>query len=167
MATRKSPSSGKRSFFNPFPKYLQVRQVLERRLASEYELGQQIPTEQALRKEFGVSRGTVREAIHGLEADGIVQRRRPGDIPDQAAGSAAIQKFTGLVEDLAKLHSDTHARVLSASVVKPLPETRSVDRVGDEIFRIARLRYLDGHPLVLHEAYLPVVLAQEGVQTRS
>ena len=162
VATRKSPSSGKRSFFNPFPKYLQVRQVLERRLASEYELGQQIPTEQALRKEFGVSRETVREAIHGLEADGIVQRRRPrGTFLIRRPDQAASQKLTGRVEDLAKLHLDTHARVLSASVVKPLPETRSVDRVGDEIFRIARLRYLDGHPLVLHEAYLPVVLGMK------
>lgn len=77
MSSRKTLHVAGRSFFNPFPKYLQVRQVLERRLTAEYELGQQIPTEQALRQEFGVSRETVREALSGLEVDGIVERRRP------------------------------------------------------------------------------------------
>ena len=159
MATRKIPASGKRAFFNPFPKYLQVRQVLERRLASEYETGQQIPTEQALCEEFGVSRETVREAIHGLEADGIVQRRRPrGTFLIKRPDEATTRKVTGLVEDLAALHLDTHARVLSASLVRPPPEARSVDRVAVEVFRIARLRYLDGEPLVLHEAFLPAAL---------
>jgi GntR family transcriptional regulator len=33
-----------------------------------------------------------------------------------------------------------------------------VDRVGADVFRIERLRYLDGQPLVLHEAYLPAAL---------
>lgn len=159
MATGKRPPSGRRSFFNPFPKYLQVRQVLERRLASDYELGQQIPTEQALCKEFGVSRETVREALHGLEVDGIVQRRRPrGTFLIRRPDQADTQKLTGLVEDLTALNLDTHARVLSAGVVKPPPEARSVDRGGADIFRIARLRYLDGQPLVLHEAYLPSAL---------
>lgn len=156
MAIGKRPPAGRRSFFNPFPKYLQVRQVLERRLANEYEPGQQIPTEQSLCEEFGVSRETVREAVHGLEADGIVQRRRPkGTFLIRRPDQAGTQKVTGLVEDLTALKLDTHARVLSAGVVKPPPEARSVDRNGGDIFRIARLRYLEGQPLVLHEAYLP------------
>jgi GntR family transcriptional regulator len=159
VATRNSPTSGKRSFFNPFPKYLQVRQVLERRLAGEYEIGQQIPTEEALCKEFGVSRETVREAVHGLESDGIVQRRRPrGTFLIRRPDQAATHKVTGLVEDLAALHLDTHARVLSATLVRPPPEARSVDREAVEVFRIERLRYLDAQPLVLHEAYLPAAL---------
>lgn len=159
MATRKRPPPGKRAFFNPFPKYLQVRQVLERRLASEYELGQQIPTEQELCAEFGVSRETVREAVHGLEADGIVQRRRPrGTFLIRRPDQAATQRITGLVEDLPALQLDTHARVLSAALVKPPAEARAVARGGSDVFRIERLRYLEGKPLVLHEAYLPATL---------
>lgn len=159
MATGKSPAPGKRSFFNPFPKYLQVRQVLEQRLAAAYEIGQQIPTEQALCTEFGVSRETVREALHGLEADGIVQRRRPqGTFLLRRPDRAATHKLTGLVEDIAAFQPDTHARVLSSGVVKPPPEAQLVDRAGADVFRIERLRYLDGQPLVLHEAFLPAAL---------
>lgn len=133
--------------------------MLEQRLASEYEPGQQIPTEQALCAEFGVSRETVREALRGLETDGIVQRRRPrGTFLVRHPDGTAANKVTGLVEDLSALQMDTHARVLSAGLVKPPPEARTVDRQAAAVFRIERLRYLDGTPLVLHEAFLPAAL---------
>lgn len=133
--------------------------MLEQRLAIEYEPGQQIPTEQALCTEFGVSRETVRVALRGLETDGIVQRRRPrGTFLVRRPDGGASNKVTGLVEDLSALQMDTHARVLSAELVKPPPDARSVDRHAAMVFRIERLRYLDGTPLVLHEAYLPAAL---------
>lgn len=133
--------------------------MLERRLAAEYEPGQQIPTEQALCREFGVSRETVREALRGLESDGILQRRRPrGTFLVRHPERSAAGRVTGLVEDLAALQMDTHARMLSAGVVKPPPDARAVDQQSAEVFRIVRLRYLDGVPLVLHEAFLPSAL---------
>ena len=48
--------------FNPFPKYLQIRDALIRRMGSEYAVGDQLPTEHALCEEFSVSRETIREA---------------------------------------------------------------------------------------------------------
>ncbi len=152
------PAAGK-AFFNPFPKYLQVRQALERRMASEYELGQQIPTEQTLCQEFGVSRETVREALRGLEHDGIIERHRPkGTFYVRPPALSAPEKLTGLIEDLTSLKLNTHARVLEAGPVKAQPETQMVDGNAQEVFRISRLRYFDDQPLVVHEAYLPMAI---------
>jgi GntR family transcriptional regulator len=159
MTARKTVPTAGKAFFNPFPKYLQVRQVLERRMASEYELGQQIPTEQALCKEFGVSRETVREALRGLEDDGIVERHRPqGTFLVRRPDRPVTEKLTGLIEDFTALKLDTHARLLGVGMVKAPAEARMVGDGGEEVFCISRLRYFEDLPLVLHEAYLPAAI---------
>jgi GntR family transcriptional regulator len=161
MSAQKPPPSAAKGFFNPFPKYLQVRQALERRLAGDYEVGQQIPTEEALCDEFGVSRKTVREALAGLEADGIIERRRPtGTFLARRPDKAATQRITGLVEDFSALKLDTHARLLEATVVKAPADANAVAAADEDVFRITRLRLMDGEPLGLHEALLPVALGK-------
>ena len=64
------------SFFTPYPKYLQIRELLLRRLARDLAPGDRLPTENALSSEFGVARETVREALSGLERDGLIVRRQ-------------------------------------------------------------------------------------------
>src|SRR5690606_7464678 len=145
-ATKKSvPSSP--AFFNPFPKYLQVRHIVERRLVSEYEIGQRIPTEQALCEEFGVSRETVREALRGLEQEGIIQRHRPkGTFYVRRPDSPVNQRLTGMVEDFTALHLDTYAQVLTGGAVKAADEAKMMHAPSEDLFRIERLRFFEGQP---------------------
>src|SRR5690606_39829768 len=49
-----------KKFFNPFPKYLQLREILRKRMQSDYEVGERLPTEEAICNEFAVSREKVR-----------------------------------------------------------------------------------------------------------
>jgi GntR family transcriptional regulator len=152
-------------FFNPFPKYLQVRHVIERRLSSSYEIGDRIPTEQALCEEFGVSRETVREALRGLEEEGIIQRHRAkGTFLVRRPDTPDAQRLTGMVEDFTALHLDTYAEVLAAAAVKAPAEARLLHATADELFRIERLRYFEGRPLVVHEAFLPLQLGPRVMQ---
>jgi GntR family transcriptional regulator len=58
-------------------KYLMVLERLRQRLESgEFPVGSQMPTEDELCAEYGVSRYTVREALRLLERNGYVQRKR-------------------------------------------------------------------------------------------
>jgi GntR family transcriptional regulator len=161
MSSRPTLSAGP-AFFNPFPKYLQVRQVLERRLFSGFEQGQQLPTEKALCEEFGVSRETVREALRGLEEAGVIQRKRAkGTFFIGLPAQVVEHRLTGLVEDYASLKLDTYAVVLEASLMSHAPAASGLQTgAAEPLFMIRRLRYLDDRPLVLHEAYLPPAIGQ-------
>ncbi|MEJ7930061.1 GntR family transcriptional regulator [Ramlibacter sp. AN1015] len=57
--------------------YLQVYQVLRSRLEmGVWQQGQTMPPLPVLMEEFGASRVTVREAMHLLEREGLIRRRR-------------------------------------------------------------------------------------------
>lgn len=146
-------------FFNPFPRYLQIRNILLRRLQSELAPGDSFPTENALSEEFGVSRETIREALAELEKQGLIERvRGRGTRVKQRPKNSADKRVTGLVEDFTELKRDTWTRHLGTELLTAKPP------IGDELqipadeplYLIRRLRFLDGSPLAVHEAYMPV-----------
>lgn len=58
------------------PFYFQVKDAIESRLASGvWKPGEQLPTETELSKEFGVSEGTIRQAVIALVKEGRLTRR--------------------------------------------------------------------------------------------
>jgi GntR family transcriptional regulator len=151
-------------FFNPFPKYLQIRDILIRRLGRDFDPGDRIPTEHALTEEFGVSRETVREALRGLEEDGLIRRRRGQGtfvvkLPDRGSG----ERLTGLVEDFTQFKLNTEVEVLETAVTRPSRDVAAALhlRADEPVYRLRRLRFLDSEPLAHHDAILPL---EVGVQ---
>lgn len=58
---------------NPTPLYVQVADVIAGRIErGELEPGQPIPSELAIQQEFGVARGTARQAVKVLRDRGLV-----------------------------------------------------------------------------------------------
>jgi DNA-binding LacI/PurR family transcriptional regulator len=57
------------------PKHLRLRRFLAEQVGrGVYAPGQFLPSEPELAREWGVARGTVRQALAGLEEDGVVER---------------------------------------------------------------------------------------------
>jgi GntR family transcriptional regulator len=145
-----------RGFFNPFPKYLQIRHILLRRLQNEFAVGDKFPTEHALANSFSVSRETVREALRELEVDGLLSRRAgSGTFVIRRPQQLTEARVTGLVEDYTALGLNTETRLLGQEMVVPSRSTAEALRLksGRSAYRIVRLRYLDGLPLAIHESY--------------
>ena len=66
------------------PLYLQLRDaLLDRIVAGEWQAGTNMPNENQLAQEFGVSPGTVRKAIDLLERERVLMRRQGrGHVPE-------------------------------------------------------------------------------------
>jgi GntR family transcriptional regulator, N-acetylglucosamine utilization regulator len=148
---------------SPVPYYYQLRQLLERAVTSgSLAVGQQIPTEAALCERFDVSRTVVRQTLNDLERQGLVTR-----IKGKGTFVAAPKLSEHLVQSLTSLHEDlasrgerleTHVLRLEVQPISPhvaemlrLPET-------DQIVLLERLRFLNGEPLVVTTAHMPLAL---------
>ncbi|MFI5015688.1 MAG: GntR family transcriptional regulator [Hyphomicrobiales bacterium] len=144
-------------FFNPFPKYLQVSEILRKRIEREFKAGDQIPTENELCTQFGVSRETIREALHLLDREGLVTRHRgQGTFVAKRSKPAGDDRVTGLTEDLYKLKEDTEWRVLERRPVSVPSDIAALMMLAAEdiVYRIVRLQLYDKQPLAYHESYL-------------
>lgn len=165
VSMKKPETSTPKQFFNPFPKYLQVREALKRRLRQQYDLGQQLPTEAALGQEFGVSRETIREALRGLEQEGLIARQRAkGTFYIRKLEESVGKRLTGMVEDFTALKLNTYAKVLTTGLAEARDSTAIPGSSVESIFCIRRLRYFEEEPLVLHEAYLPMAVGEQVAQ---
>jgi GntR family transcriptional regulator len=85
------------------PLYHQVSSLLRQRMVSgTYPAGRQLPTEDELIAEFGVSRATIRQAMGELVASGLVSR-------EQGRGTFVLPKAT---QDLGQVFRGTLADLM-------------------------------------------------------
>ena len=79
---------------SPIPTYLQIANILVRKIAEEeWAVGEQLPAEHTLAEWFVASRVTVRQALAQLEADGLIHRQR-------GKGAFVSAKPAYIVQDL-------------------------------------------------------------------
>jgi GntR family transcriptional regulator, arabinose operon transcriptional repressor len=62
---------------NEIPLYMQIRARLQQRiLGGEWGYGAMLPSEHELCADYGISRGTMRQALAALEKEGLIRRER-------------------------------------------------------------------------------------------
>jgi GntR family transcriptional regulator len=97
------------------PLYIQIVRELEDRIENEeYENGSRLPSEPELAEEFGVSRGTLREALSILEKDGYLVREhgKGSYVRKKKKVVAGIEKMTSLTETIRNAGYDSKDHVL-------------------------------------------------------
>ncbi|MGV6874971.1 GntR family transcriptional regulator [Pseudochelatococcus sp. B33] len=163
----------KSRFFHPYPKHLQITDILRNRVLTQMRPGDRIEPEVELGKQFGVSRETIRQALAPLEKEGLITRTRGrGSFVAKHVPRPAGRKgrLTGLAEDFLQGLS---YRLLSKELVRADEEAAMFLRVERDVIlvRIDRTSFLEQKPLAYHEAYLPaevgVRVMQEDVESAS
>ncbi len=153
---------------NAIPLYFQVQQALASSITTgKLPAGSQLPSEEELILQYGVSRTTVRKAIQELERLEVVEiRRGKGTFVREAKLIQELTALTGFVEDMVEIGLKPSARVLSTQT---LPATEEVARqlrlpIGTEVMQIKRVRLADDSPVSLDETYLPLSLGSKVVE---
>ena len=145
------------------PAYLQILQELRARLASgHWRVGDQIPTDEELMQQFGVSRFTVRAALDALVADGIVKRyRRRGTFVMARPQRPGAWLSTSL-DDLVLSGFPTRPVMLDGVEARCPPAVAGALGLDDEgrALRIRVLRAADGVPYAHSIIHIPCPLAE-------
>jgi len=130
-----------------------LTQIVEGRLAP----GQVIPTERKLCDQYGVSRITVRHAIHELETSGYIQRRQgKGTFVSRSRIRREMGRLISFSEELRLQGSVPGSRLLNLQH-RPADSALAVRlniQEGDPIWIVERLRLADGEVASISNSYL-------------
>lgn len=143
--------------------YAQVEAALVARFEVDLRPGDQLPTEDALIDEYGVSRITVRRAIQNLASRGlIVTKRGIGSFVATPALSQPLTALTSFVEDMDAHGLNTTARVLVVEeITAPVHVREALELpLGAKVVHIERVRLAAGQPVSLDLTYLPLELGR-------
>ena len=143
----------------PMPYYHQIRAILQERINSgEFRAGERVPSEEELCQVFSVSRATVRQALAGLESDGLIRREQGrGSFVQPASKGVAELKMTCLLEDLIALGIPAETRVSEAGVVhasRSVAEALGIDP-GEKVFGFLRVAVVKDQPFAATRIFLP------------
>ncbi len=158
--------------------YRQIAEDLRERIeAEDLRPGEQLPTEQELRENYGASRNTIRDAIKLLTTRGLVETR-------SGQGTFVIQKIDPFVTTLSSeptagaLDRATYLSKVSdqkrEASVSPVQieiqeasgEVVSALRLpeGTEVISRHERRFIDGTPWSMQTSYYPMEFADRGAE---
>lgn len=140
--------------------YHQLLTALRERIGSgEIEVGDRLPSEAELERDYGVSRTTARRALDELRRQGVV-RREPGRGTFLAGPRVRtdLGRLYSFSEEIERLGHGTGARLVEKGEVGASEEVAGAlgVEVGETVLYVRRLRLADELPLFVGDSYLPV-----------
>ncbi|WP_318152179.1 GntR family transcriptional regulator [Nocardioides hwasunensis] len=144
----------------PRPKHVQLSDVLVELASRDLEPGAAIPSERELMAAYGVSRATVRKAIDGLAADGLLHRL-------QGKGTFVTRPRIESRLHLASFSADMRRRGhVPSSRMMLVDEERPPAEIaralglggGGTAWRVERVRLADGQPMAIEQGWYPTAV---------
>jgi GntR family transcriptional regulator len=166
--TRRSLSEGDPALIplrqSSVPLWVRIERSLRQMLLSEtYPIGSQLPSEPALAATFGVSRMTVRQAVQRLVSEGHLTRGRGrGTFVTRppVRREVSTQYLDGFFATLTGRGHQVETQVLNLRQEPADHRVASALQLttGTHVYRLERLRFVDGEPVSIQTSYLPVLL---------
>jgi len=147
--------------FSTRPLYLQVRDVLATRIASqEWKPSSVIPNEGDLAREFGVSSGTMRKALDLLESERLLTRRqgRGTFVNDQASAdlSTRYTRIWGLKGE--RITGDVAFSRIEEREANEAEGLRLRLKPSERVQHLQRVLTYQGEPFLVEDIALPAQL---------
>jgi len=134
----------------------QVRNLIKKEKLRE---GQIFCSEGDIARALAISKMPVRQAFQKLRSEGllvIAKGKRP------VIGSGRVpwnfQQLRGFSEEMRRRGLVPSAKLLSIAREEPSPEVAQALKLtpGEQVYRLRRLRFVDGEPVAVVTSYLPV-----------
>lgn len=145
------------------PQYIIIKNYL-RKLADEKQPHEKMPSETQLADSFGVSRGTVKQAITDLVYEGILYRQQGrGTFVSERRITRTFSKLPSFTEDIRQMGKNPQTRILKLSRETPSPFIRHLFGLSGDmtIVRFKRLVSTEDKPVVLLSSYLNPMIYPE------
>jgi GntR family transcriptional regulator len=142
------------------PLYVQIENMLTAQITSgELRPNDKLTSERDLSRALGISRMTVRHALHSLVQAGLLYTI-PGKgifVSERNAGLDVRVSLAGFSEDIRRTGARPSSVLMEACVQAATHELASALRIplGQEVVKVERLRLVNQVPLALHTAFLP------------
>jgi GntR family transcriptional regulator len=144
------------------PLYVQIRESLREKIAAgEIAVGEQLPGEQELAKQFGVSRMTLRQAIDDLAREGHLRvLHGRGVIVVSRKVRRDSGRLTGFHEDVSARNMVPSSRLLRRQIVPAdaVAAENLAIQPGDPVIFCSRLRLADGQVFACNYVHSPAAL---------
>lgn len=139
----------------PQPLYLQVQAALREAVANRsLKPDDALPPERELASEFGVSRITIRKAIAGLVAEGVLETRHGSGTFVRSRVEKNFAQLTSFSQEMAARGKTPSSIWLSKSEGRVTPEEAMTLTVspGTRVYRFHRVRLADEAPMSVEYA---------------
>lgn len=149
--------------YEPAPREQAVEQIEAYILASDLKAGDKLPTEREMCLMWDANRNTLRSALKRLSTKGTICPAWGSGIRVASRITRTLQDLQSFTEYARSLGMKPSSRLLSFSKTKcdkKMAERFGVQE-GDPLYRITRLRLLDGVPVLLENSYINAALAPE------
>ncbi len=140
------------------PKYKQIEKHLIKKIKSrKYSTGEKLPSEREISSMFNVSRMTARKALTAIVDEGYAQAIIG---KGTFVRSSAIRKSLTSLEGFSKMLKERGKTIQSMVIKFEIIEADSHIAsnlglpIGQEIYRLTRIRKVDSEPVALEDCYL-------------
>ncbi len=143
---------------DPAPLYMQIKKRVREAITNRaFETDDAIPAERELATEMNVSRLTIRKAIDGLVAEGLLTRRRGAGTFIANRVEKSFSKLSSFTEDMISRGLRPHSKWLSKSEGSVTPEEALSLSLspGTLVYRFQRIRYANDLTMALEYSTIP------------
>jgi len=138
--------------------YIQLTRIfLEEITSGKWPLGQQIPTEDELCRQYGVSKITVRQAVNNLASDGYVMKLQgKGTFVTSVLPVVGLSMKTRLTEEMFGKEVKLKRQILFKGIKEPPSGIKVFLKTEERTFYILSKRMVSEETVYVEEAFIPV-----------
>lgn len=131
-----------------------LREAIQNRVLAPDEA---LPPERDLAEQFDVSRITVRKALDGLVAEGLLTRRQGAGTFVASRVEKSFSKLSSFSEDMISRGRTPRSEWLNRAEAAVTPEESMVLGLspGSRVYRFHRIRFADDEPMALEYSTVP------------